>query len=137
MLCRDLPTLAASYRGFFDYWYAQEARLGAATLEIRYETLVADLETQLRALMEFLELPWDPAMLSPAARARARGFISTPSYTQVIQPVTSQAIGRWRNYEAAPARGDADARAVPRALELSEAPSRVPLRRRAVRRRPS
>ena len=99
MLCRDLPTLAASYRGFFDYWYAQEARLGAATFEIRYETLVADLETQLRALMEFLELPWDPAMLSPAARARARGFISTPSYTQVIQPVTSQAIGRWRNYE--------------------------------------
>ena len=99
MLCRDLETLAASFRSAFDYWYAQEARLGAATFEIRYEALVADLETQLRALVGFLDLPWEPAMLSPAARARARGFISTPSYTQVIQPVTSQAVGRWRNYE--------------------------------------
>jgi hypothetical protein len=95
----DLPTLAESFRRSFDYWYAQQAVLGAATLEIRYETLVADLEAQLRALVSFLELPWEPAMLSPAARARARGFISTPSYTQVIRPVSSQAVGRWRNYE--------------------------------------
>jgi tetratricopeptide (TPR) repeat protein len=100
MLCRDLPTLAASYRRSFDYWYAQESLLGASTLEIRYETLVTDLEAQLRALVGFLELPWEPAMLSPAAHARARGFISTPSYTQVIEPVTSRGIGRWRNYEA-------------------------------------
>jgi tetratricopeptide (TPR) repeat protein len=99
LLCRDVPTLAESFRRSFDYWYAQQALLGAATFEIRYETLVADLEAQLRALASFLELPWEPAMLSPAARARARGFISTPSYTQVIQPVSSQAIGRWRNYE--------------------------------------
>jgi hypothetical protein len=60
---------------------------------------VADPQTGLRALVDFLELPWEPAMLSPAAHARARGFISTPSYTQVIQPITAQSIGRWRNYE--------------------------------------
>ena len=100
MLCRDLPTLAGSFRRSFDYWYAQEARLGAATFEIRYETLVADLEAQLRALVSFLELPWEPKMLLPADRARARGFISTPSYTQVIRPVSSQAVGRWRNYQS-------------------------------------
>ena len=34
-----------------------------------------------------------------ASQARERGFISTPSYTQVIQPVTAKAVGRWRNYE--------------------------------------
>jgi tetratricopeptide (TPR) repeat protein len=99
MLCRDLPTLAASYRRSFDYWYAQEALLGAATFEIRYESLVADFETQLRALVGFLGLSWEPAMLSPSSQARARGFISTPSYTQVIQPISSRGIGRWRNYE--------------------------------------
>jgi tetratricopeptide (TPR) repeat protein len=99
LLCRDLPTLASSYRRFFDYWYAQEALLGAATFEIRYERMVLDLESELKALVSFLELPWDPAMLSPAARARARGFISTPSYTQVIRPISSQAVGRWRHYE--------------------------------------
>ena len=99
MLCRDLPTLAESFRRSFDYWYAQQTLLGAATFEIRYEALVTDLEAQLRALVSFLELPWEPAMRSPAARARARGVISTPSYTQGIQPGSSQAIGRWRNYE--------------------------------------
>jgi tetratricopeptide (TPR) repeat protein len=99
MLCRDLPTLAETFRRSFDYWYAQRARLDTSTFEIRYEALVADLEAQLRALVSFLELPWEPAMLSPGAHARARGFISTPSYTQVVRPVSSQAIGRFRNYE--------------------------------------
>ncbi len=34
MLCRDLPTLATSYRRSFDFWYAQQALLAAATFEI-------------------------------------------------------------------------------------------------------
>ena len=100
LLCRDLPTLAASYRRSFDYWYQQQPRLGAATLEVCYETLIGDLERQLREIVSFLGLPWDAALLSPASRAHTRGFISTPSYTQVIQPVSSRAVGRWKNYEA-------------------------------------
>lgn len=99
LLCRDLPTLAQAYRRAFDFWYEQAPRLGAATFELRYEALVEDLAGRLRAVVDFLELPWNPALLSPAAQARARGFISTPSYTQVIQPVSTQAIGRWRRYE--------------------------------------
>jgi tetratricopeptide (TPR) repeat protein len=98
LICKDLTTLATSYRRFFDYWYEQLPRLGASTFEVRYETLIADFESQLRALMSYLRVPWDPALLSPASQAHARGFVSTPSYTQVIQPVTSRAIGRWKHY---------------------------------------
>jgi hypothetical protein len=39
-------------------------------------------------------------MLAPAERARARGFISTPSYSQVLEPVNSRSVGRWRHYES-------------------------------------
>src|SRR5690606_23207921 len=37
--------------------------------------------------------------LAPAEHARAKGYISTPSYSQVVQPVNQKAVGRWRAYE--------------------------------------
>ncbi len=99
MLCRNLPSLADAYRRSFDFWYQQAPLLGAATCELRYESFVADFPTEMRRLTQFLELPWDDALLAPAEHARSKGFISTPSYTQVIEPVSSKPIGRWRNYE--------------------------------------
>jgi tetratricopeptide (TPR) repeat protein len=99
-MCRDLPTLALGWRRAFDFWYQQQALLGPAVHEIRYETFVADFAPQVRALSEFLELPWNDAMLAPAEHARSKGFISTPSYSQVIQPVHGRSVGRWKRYEA-------------------------------------
>ena len=71
LICRDLPTLAQNFRTAFDFWYAQLPLLGVATLEIRYETLVADFATEVRRLAAFLELPWDEVLLTPAEHARA------------------------------------------------------------------
>lgn len=100
-LCRDLPSLATAYRKAFDFWYAQAQLLNPPVMELRYESFVMDFEPQARALADFLSLHWDEAMLKPAEHARARGFISTPSYSQVIQPVNTRAVGRWRRYESA------------------------------------
>ena len=38
-------------------------------LEVRYEALVEDTETTLRTVCDFLELPFDPAMVDPPERA--------------------------------------------------------------------
>ena len=38
-------------------------------------------------------------MLRPAERAQAKGYISTPSYAQVTQPVNQKSVDRWRRYE--------------------------------------
>jgi hypothetical protein len=38
-------------------------------------------------------------MLAPAEHALAKGFISTPSYAQVVEPVHSKSVGRWKHYE--------------------------------------
>jgi tetratricopeptide (TPR) repeat protein len=97
-LCQDLPTLSAGYRRAFDFWYTQQALLEADVLELRYETFVSSFEPQIRQIIEFLELPWNDAALAPAARAQEKRFISTPSYSQVVQPVTAKAVGRWRPY---------------------------------------
>jgi tetratricopeptide (TPR) repeat protein len=100
LMCRDLPTLGRSFRRAFDYFYAQSALLPGALHELRYEDFVRDFEPGMRALAGFLALDWDDAMLEPAAQARRRGFISTPSYSQVVEPVHTRSVGRWRHYEA-------------------------------------
>jgi hypothetical protein len=60
---------------------------------------VANFEAEIRDISTFLELPWDERMLEPAAHARAKRFISTPSYSQVVQPVNQKSVARWRPYE--------------------------------------
>lgn len=99
LLCRDLPALAQGFVQAFDFWYGQAALLGGAVREIRYESFVADFASQVYDLCEFLQLPLDDAMLAPAEHALRKGFISTPSYSQVVQPVNRKAIDRWRCYE--------------------------------------
>lgn len=100
LLCQDIPTLAGAYRRTFDFWHSQQELLQADVLELRYEHFVDDFELNVRRVFDFLELPWDPAVLSPAQRAHEKQFISTPSYSQVIQPIHGRSIGRWRNYQA-------------------------------------
>ena len=99
LISRDLPTLAHNFRTAFDFWYAQLPLLGGATFELRYETLVTDFAVEVRRLAEFLLLPWDEALLAPAAHARSKAYISTPSYSQVVEPINPRSIGRWKNYQ--------------------------------------
>jgi Flp pilus assembly protein TadD len=98
LLCSDLGMLATGFRKSFDFWYEQAAILKPAVLELRYEEFVSDFESHTRRLLEFLGMPWDAAVLAPGARARAKGYISTPSYSQVVKPVDRSSIGRWKPY---------------------------------------
>jgi len=98
MLCMDPEMLAAGYVRAFEFWYEQHALLSPLSRELRYETLVADFEREMRQIATFLQLPWEDAMLEPGRQAREKRFISTPSYSQVVQPVTDKAVGRWRRY---------------------------------------
>ena len=99
LLCADMRTLATGYRRSMDFWYQQSQLLQPAVREIRYEEFVGNFATETRAVSDFLQLPWDDGMLAPASHARSKGFISTPSYSQVVQPVNQKAVGRWRRYE--------------------------------------
>jgi tetratricopeptide (TPR) repeat protein len=65
-----------------------------------YEELVADPAAALQPLIAFLGLDWRPELLDHRATAKARGTIITPSYDQVVQPLSKAPSGRWRRYEA-------------------------------------
>lgn len=96
--CGTLESTARGYAAAMDFWIDQQAALGGDVLVSRYEDLVAELPARARALTDFLQLPWHDAVLRPEARARERGYISTPSYAQVAEPVTTRAVGRWQAY---------------------------------------
>jgi hypothetical protein len=69
-------------------------RLGAGRYrEVRYETLVQDPERVIRSVAEFLDLPYDPAML----RYHERGRVATerPHYRNVASPPTRD-LRNWR-----------------------------------------
>lgn len=100
LACRDLITLARVYSRCFGFWYDQWPLLRPSSYELHYEQLTEEFPAEVRRLSAFLQLPWDEAMLAPDAHARAKGFISTPSYTQVVEPVNKRAVGRWKHYES-------------------------------------
>jgi len=63
----------------------------------RYESLVADIEGESRALCGFLGVDWDAEMLRFADRARGRS-IRTPSAPQVRRGLYTTGVDQWRRY---------------------------------------
>jgi tetratricopeptide (TPR) repeat protein len=76
-----------------DHWHQA---LPLEFLDIHYEELVADLESQSRRLIEFLGLPWDPACLQFDKSKRP---VFTASVWQVRQPIYTRSVARWKHYE--------------------------------------
>lgn len=99
-LCRDLPSLTAGYVSMFDQWYRNAEVLQPKVLEVIYEGFISDLEGSARRIADFCGLNWHDAMLEPGKHAKSKGYIGTPSYHQVVLPVSAKAVGRWRAYES-------------------------------------
>jgi tetratricopeptide (TPR) repeat protein len=62
-----------------------------------YEKLVAGIEPEVRRLLTFCDLDWDPRCLEFHQNA---GPVATPSAQQVRRPIYATSVGRWRRYGA-------------------------------------
>ena len=92
----DLGELGRYYRAYeklIAHW--RQVLPEGAMLEVRYEDVVADIETQSRRIVEYCGLPWDDACL---AFHKADRLVATASVAQVRQPLYSSSVGRWRAY---------------------------------------
>lgn len=96
--CADLARLARGYVEAMEYWLHHVRVLHPDVMVSRYEELVSDAPGQLRKIASFLNLDDSGPMLDFNRRAIEKGFIATPSYTQVIEPVNRRSIGKWRRY---------------------------------------
>jgi len=91
---RELGLYYRGYAGLMDHWRAivPPDRL----LEVAYEDVVEDLETQARRLIAFCGLDWDEACLSFHRTTRQ---VRTASVNQVRQPLYRTSLARWRPYQ--------------------------------------
>jgi hypothetical protein len=96
----DLDDAAELYSNTMGIWMKSRDCLSLKLHTARYEDVVENLEKEARALLDFLSVPWDERVLNYHAHARDKGFINTPSYSQVTQPIYKSAKYRWKNYAA-------------------------------------
>jgi len=94
---RDLSHLGLYYREYrrlMEHW---KKVLPVPIYDLSYERFTADFEGEARKLIEFIELPWDPACLK---FNEAESTVRTFSRQQVRKPIYNSSVERWRRYEA-------------------------------------
>jgi tetratricopeptide (TPR) repeat protein len=93
-----LDGTAEEYVAVMGVWRAVKPLLKNPWLEVRYEDMVADLESVARRTLGFLEVPWDARVLGFDRHAREK-IVRSPTYADVAKPVYKSAMGRWHNYQ--------------------------------------
>lgn len=98
VLCSSFDRLARGYANAMGFWNRHAELFRPAVLELRYEDLLEDVVAQTRRIAAHLDLTDATALERFHEHARAKGFIGTPSYAQVIEPLNKKAVGRWQRY---------------------------------------
>ena len=89
----DVGRYYRDYVELMDHW---DAVLPGRVLRVQYEDVVADLETQVRRLLDHCGLPFEQACLDFHATERA---VRTASSEQVRQPIFRGGLDQWEHYE--------------------------------------
>jgi hypothetical protein len=74
---------------------ALQPSLSGRVLEVRYEALVADPETVMLRVLDFLDERWDAAVLAHHTKNRSHEPVEASTH-QAAKPVNQSAVGRWR-----------------------------------------
>jgi tetratricopeptide (TPR) repeat protein len=93
----DLDDLGRYYADYVRLMAHVDAALPGRVHRVIYERMVDDTETEVRALLDYCGLPFDPACLAFHETERA---VRTASSEQVRRPIYRDATDEWRRYEA-------------------------------------
>lgn len=87
------------YAQVMDWWLYIKQQMTLDFIELRYEDAVTQFEPTFRKVFDFMGLPWNPEVENFHKHATEK-FISTPSRTQVAQPLYSSSVSRWKHFES-------------------------------------
>ncbi|MGH8174381.1 MAG: sulfotransferase [Rhodanobacteraceae bacterium] len=93
----SLDDLGRYYRDYVELMAHFDAELPGRIHRVVYEGLVADTEREVRALLDYCALSFDPACLNFFDNERP---VRTASSEQVRQPIYRSGVAQWRHYEA-------------------------------------
>ena len=89
----DISRYYATYLELMQHWAAV---LPGAVLRVQYEDVVDDLETQVRRILDFCGLDFEPACVEFHKTARK---VHTASSEQVRQPINRDGVDQWHHFE--------------------------------------
>jgi len=92
----DLEIIGKYYNDYIDlmdYWHEV---LPGQILTIRYEELITDLPAAVNGLLQYCGLEFEQSCLDFHLNKRA---VATPSSEQVRQPLYTDALDHWKNYD--------------------------------------
>jgi len=89
------------YNSVFNLFEFYNKELSLDLLTIKYEDVINDFKNKTKIMSNYLGLEYEESMENFFQTARNRSRISTPSYNQVINPLYTSSIGRWKNYSVA------------------------------------
>jgi tetratricopeptide (TPR) repeat protein len=92
----DLTEIGRYYRDYVTLMAHFDEALPGRVYRVHYEDLVRDTEAQVRTLLDYCALPFDPACLRHWETPRA---VQTPSAQQVRRPIFRDGLDHWRHYE--------------------------------------
>lgn len=89
----DMLVFYRLYQRYMDLW---KQRLPLRILDVRYENLVDDSESECRKIIDFLGLEWNDNCLTGD---RKNVLLATASRTQARKPVYRSAMQGWKHYQ--------------------------------------
>lgn len=92
----SLQTIGLLYRDYLRMMEHLDRVQPGAVHHVVNERLIDDFETEVRRLLDFVGVPFDPACLEFHRNKRA---VRTPSAEQVRRPINSEGAKLWRHYE--------------------------------------
>jgi tetratricopeptide (TPR) repeat protein len=92
----SIEDLARYYRSYVKLMRHWDDVLPGKVLRVQHEDVVDDLEGNVRRLLRFCDLEFEPACLEFYRTERS---VRTASSEQVRQPIFKQGLDQWRNFE--------------------------------------
>lgn len=92
----SVEDIARYYRTYLELMEHWDAVLPGRVLRVHYEDVVDDLESNVRRILEFCNLEFEPACVEFHKTERS---VRTASSEQVRQPIFREGLDQWKNYE--------------------------------------
>jgi tetratricopeptide (TPR) repeat protein len=92
----SIDDLARYYRTYLELMSHWNQVLPGHVLRLQYEDVVEELEGNVRSLLDFCGLPFEPQCVEFYKTARS---VQTASAEQVRQPIYREGLEQWRHYE--------------------------------------
>ena len=93
----DLQDIARYYTSYVDLMSHWDDVLPGKILRVQHEDVVADLESSVRRLLDFCNLPFEPQCLDFHKTERS---VRTASSEQVRRPIYKEGVDQWQRFSA-------------------------------------